>query len=287
MEAAALLPSYGGVTGWGALRWSGGHWFDGLTDGGRTLLPVTLAAGGNIRERPGVRICEEGLNPKDLCELDGLRITTAVRSVCYEMRYAASDRLAVVALDMATFSDLVSIDELWAYALAHAAWTGIPRCRRAAGLADENSWSPRETLLRLVWELDAGLRRPLCNVPIFDESGRHIGTPDLFDPQAGVAGEYDGALHLLGAQRARDLRREEKFRNHGLEYVTMLAGDQADPAGLVARLLATFDRASAIPASRKRWTLTPPPWWVDTTTVLARRELTEAQRLRLLRNRAG
>ena len=38
--------------------------------------------------------------------------------------------------------------------------------------------------------------RPLCNVPVFDRFGQHIGTPDLLDPVAGVVGEYDGALHL-------------------------------------------------------------------------------------------
>ena len=55
--------------------------------------------------------------------------------------------------------------------------------------------------MRLVWELDAGHPRPLCNVPLFDRHGRHLATPDLVDPGAGVVGEYDGAVHLTGAQR--------------------------------------------------------------------------------------
>ena len=29
VEAAALLHGWGGVTGWAALRWLGGYWFDG------------------------------------------------------------------------------------------------------------------------------------------------------------------------------------------------------------------------------------------------------------------
>ncbi len=56
--------------------------------------------------------------------------------------------------------------------------------------------------MRMIWVVDAGLPRPLCNMPIFDRHGRHIGTPDLLDPVAGVVGEYDGALHLAGEQRA-------------------------------------------------------------------------------------
>lgn len=287
VEASVLLPAYGGVTGWAALRWAGGLWFDGRGPGGRTLRPVVLAVGSNVREQRGVQVCEEGLAPEDLTELDGLPMTTLVRSVCFEMRYAPSDRLAVVALDMALCADLVTLTEIRMYAAAHSAWTGIPRCRRAIELADENSWSPRETLMRLVWVLDAGLPRPLCNVPVFDRFGHHIGTPDLFDPEAGVVGEYDGALHLQGAQRTRDVWREERFRSHGLEYVTMLAGDAADPVGLVARMQATYARAAAIPESRQTWTLARPSWWTDTRTVEARRSLPPDLRLRLLRPRAG
>ena len=288
LEAAAVLPAYGGVTGWAALRWAGGVWFDGLSHGGRAQLPVVVATSHcDVRHQPGIWDSSEGLDPGDLTELDGLRVTTAVRSVCFEMRYAATVRLAVVALDMAAYSDLVSIDEMRAYALTHSAWTGIPQCREAIDLADENSWSPREPPMRLIWTLDAGLPRPLCNAAIFDRSGRHIGTPDLFDPVAGVVGEYDGALHLEGAQRSRDLTREDRFRSHELEYVTMLAGDGPDPRGFIRRLLGAYDRAKWIPEARRSWTITPPPWWVPTATVAQRRALDPWQRQRLLRLRSG
>jgi hypothetical protein len=67
----------------------------------------------------------------------------------------------------------------------------------------------------------------------------------------------------------------------------MLAGDAADPVGLVARMQATYARAAAIPASRQTWTLARPSWWTDTRTVEARRSLPPDLRLRLLRPRAG
>lgn len=287
VEAAALLATYGGVTGWAALRWAGGNWFGGLTNGGREERPVTLAIGGNVRPQPGVSVCEEGITPRDLTRVDGLAVTTFVRSVCFEMRYAASDRLAVVALDMAAFSDLVSIEELAEYARVHNSWTGIPRCRAAIPFADENSWSPPEVLMRLAWEIDAGLPRPLCNVPIFDRFGQHIGTPDLFDPERGLVGEYDGALHLEGARRAKDLRREEVFRSHRLEYVTMVAADNRDPVGFVSRLQATYRRARPVPEALRTWTIEPPAWWRSTSTVADRRSLSEDQRRRWLRHRSG
>ncbi|MBB6628459.1 hypothetical protein H5V45_14135 [Nocardioides sp. KIGAM211] len=287
VEAAAVLPSYGGVTGWAALRWLGGRWFEG-TDVAGWRLPVTLATGGlNVRHQPGIRVCKEKLDPRDLIEVDGLRITTAARSVCFEMRYADNLRLAVRAADMACFNDLVSTSELSTYVLAHAAWTGIPRARDALGLMQENSWSPAEVDLRLVWTVDAGLGIPLCNVPIFDRAGRHLGTPDLFDPDAGVAVEYDSSLHLTGFQRARDVRREEVFRSHGLEYLTSVAADRGDVDALVARIHATRARARWLPESQRAWTTQAPPWWVRTETVEQRRRLTSGQRSYLLRHRAG
>lgn len=287
-EAASVLPVYGGVTGWASLHWAGGTWFDGLGLGGTTQRPVTLAVAGNdIRPQAGIQISAERLRPQDLTELEGLRTTILVRAVCFEMRYAPNERLAVLPLDMAAFDDLLSIDEQRAYQAEHNGWIGIPQGRLASDLADENSWSPRETLMRLVWMFDAGLPRPLCNRAVFDFDGNHIGTPDLFDPAAGVVGEYDGALHLEGAHRSRDLTREEDFRSHGLEYVTMLAGDSRDPRPFVKRLMSAYSRALHTSQARRTWTLEQPTWWVDTSTVERRRALTQDQRERWLRRGAA
>lgn len=286
LEASAVLPPGGGVTGWAALCWSGGRWFDGTTSGGRRQLPVVLAScARDVRRQAGIRVCEERLNPGELVVVDGLRLTCAERSVLFEMRNAPNDRRAVVHADMAAYSDLISLAELGLYLSTRNATTGLPQARRAFRLADENSWSPMEVLMRLVWEIDAGLPRPLTNRPLFDRRGRHLGTPDLFDPVAGVVGEYDGAHHLEGSQRHRDLRRESAFRAAGLEYVTMLALDHRDPSDFVRRLHATYRRASYTAPADRRWTLDLPVGWLDLSTVEARRKLDPFQRARFLRGR--
>lgn len=290
VEAAVCLPDdWGAVTGWAALGWAGARWFDGTPWGGGPLRPVTLAVGGNraIREQAGFKPSEERLRPDEFALVDGVRLTSAVRSACFEMRYADNLRQAVVALDMACFNDHVSIDEVTAYAALLNGWTGIPQCREALLLADENAWSPREVSMRLHWELDAGLARPRCNVPIFGPDGTFLGTPDLLDPVAGVLGEYDGSLHLTGQRRSKDLVREDLFRSHGLEYVTMVAADKPDPSAFIARLVSAYDRAAGIPSSRRTWTLEQPSKWADTTTVAARRSLDDWLRDRLLAHRAA
>lgn len=115
--------------------------------------------------------------------------------------------------------------------------------------------------MRLLWELGAGLPRPLTNMPIFTLGGRHIGTPDLLDPVSGVLGEYDGGLHLAGDRRARDIRREAVFREHGLEPVTMVAEDRIDNRAFLDRLRAAYRRARRRLTSDRNWTVVPPPWW--------------------------
>jgi hypothetical protein len=283
VEAAAVLPAYGGVTGWAALHWLGGSWFEGQRRGGRELRPVTLAvADRSIRPQPGIATSEERMSPTQLTACNGLRVTTALRSLFFEMRYAETETEAVQHADMAAYDDLLSRDELLAFAAVNPGWTGIDRFRIGTLDMSENAWSPTEVTMRRTWEHDAGLPRPLCNRPVFDLHGNHIGTPDLIDPVNGVIGEYNGALHLEGSRRSLDVRREARFRAAGLETVEMLAGDLADPYPFMSRLRQAYARATRTPASDRAWTLSLPPWWIPTFTVVQRRDLDENQRHLLL-----
>jgi len=288
VEASCCLPEYGGVTGWAALHWQKAErWFDGTAPDG-SLLPVTLAVAGNdIRPQPGIQVSAERLDPRDLIIVDGLSLTVAVRSVCFEMRYASSDREAARCLSMAAYYDLVSIDELADYASQHSGWTGIPQCRRGIPLAEENCWSPAELDMVLTWRLEADLPRPLCNQPLFDLDGRHIGTPDLVDLEAGVIGQYHGGLHLSGTQRAIDERAVERYRDVGLECFSMLAADRGRAGRMAERMHAARSRARWEAESLRRWTIEQPPWWTATHTVELRRALSAQQKERLLRYRSA
>lgn len=284
LEAGVLLPPVGAVTGWGALSWYGGHWFSGLARDGQTPLPVPIALPRrSIRPQPLMLICEERFSLRETTLVDGLRVTSTVRSAAFAMRYARSLRDAVVALDMACFHDLVSIDEVRVWVDGHPSYTGIERARAAVLLADENAWSPMEVGMRLDWPGGS----VLANRPIFDPEGRHIATPDLVDPVAGVVGEYDSDLHLTGSRRAKDLRREEDYRACGLEQVTMVAADVRDPGPYLERVRTAYARAARRPASDRRWTLERPTSWVATHTVARRRSLDATERAIWLRYQAS
>lgn len=284
VEAAALLPHGGAVTGWAALAWRGARYFSGVGIGGRQL-PVTLALDNerSIRQQPGVELCEEWLEPGDVLVIDGLPVTTAERSVCRMLRTTKSLEQRVKVLDMAAFNDLCSPGEVEAYARRSLA--GRPHVTRiweAVPLADENSWSPMESLMRCWW-IGSGHPRPLANVPVFELAGRHLVTPDLFDPVAGVAGEYNGPDHVGETPRERDLGREEVYRSLGIEVVTMIGASRASRIGFEQRLRSAYGRATG---ASGQWTLEQPAWWVDTSTVGRRRALAQVERDIWLR-RAG
>ena len=236
-----------------------------------------------IRQQAPFTMCVERCDHRELEVVDGLRLSSAARSVCFEMRYAAHLDAALSALEMACFHDLVSVEEASAWIDLHPSYTGIEQARQARDRADENAWSPREHFLRKWWLPEVPTL--VCNHPVFDRNGRHLGTPDVIDPRTGVMGEYDGGLHLDRARRGLDVRREHDFRTHGLEPVTMLADDAFNPGPFKMRLKAAYLRAEQRPASEHRWTLELPDWWVPTFTVEQRRALSESQRRAWLKNR--
>jgi len=279
IEAAAVLPSGGAVTGWAGLHWAGGRYFDGTTHGGTELLPVSLALDNKRRRRrqPGIELCEEFLDPDDVIVVDGLPITVHARSVCRLVRATRRLEDRVQILDMAAFDDLCSPAEVEAYARASLGGRpNVTRIWQAVPWASENSWSPMEPVMRMTW-LQSRRALLLVNVPIFDLDGRHLITPDLLDPIAGIAGEYDGAPHRGTDPRERDLDREELYRTLGLELVTMMSSDLAGRERFVRRLAAAYQRARG-PRRTGGWTLTPPDWWVDTSRVAQRRALAARDR---------
>ncbi|WGY00248.1 MULTISPECIES: hypothetical protein [unclassified Nocardioides] len=283
LEAVACLPPGSAATGWAALSWLEARWFDGVAaDGSALPVPVALGDRRVARKRPGVTLSEDWLFADDVVVIDGLPVTIPLRSVTFEARTASDDIAAVRAIDMAAYDDLVDLASLHAYTARLISRRGKRRLERALAVADENAWSPMEVVMRRIWHQHrSGIL--LCNAPIFDLQGRHLFTPDLLDPVAGVAGDYDGVDHLEGGRHSRDLMREELTRRAGIEVVTMMAG-RGEAARFRYRLDGALARAAG-PTVPRTWTLAQPDWWVDTSTVARRRALTPAQREIWLRHR--
>lgn len=271
VEAAARLPpdaSRGCVSGWAALRWRGAAYFDGRGVAGRDDLPVELVVGGtraHLTSTPQVRVLRRDLHRVERDAVAGLPITTVQRALFDEIRRRGDLWSAVQAIDMTAAAGLISVWLFAQYVSDCNSVNGAPLARHAVSLAVDESRSPRESWLRLVWRLVAGLPEPLINVPVYDLHGRLIGVPDIFDAEAGVVAEYDGGVHRSEDRRRRDVQRETRFRDHGLEYLCVVQGeDRYVAADRIERTRARALRLAARPAA---WTLVPPPWVAPVETL--------------------
>jgi hypothetical protein len=267
LEQSMRLPSGGAVTGWAACRLAGAAYFDGLQRDGRTPHPVPLLvpSDSKLRSLSTSVVSREPLVADEVTSLYGVPTTLPVRGLFDEMRRVTDPREAVVAMDMAAAAELVSIKEMRAYLGGRRSWRRSRQVARGIELASERSLSPGETRMRLIWVLDAGLPAPLVNQEVWDDHGRFLGKADIFDAEAGVFGEYDGAVHRGAGRHSSDVRREDKVRRAGLEYFTVTGPDVHDQAMVADRMLATRARALA-GAGRKGWTIKPPPGWWSTDT---------------------
>lgn len=139
---------------------------------------------------------------------------------------------------------------------------GLEQARAALDLARTNVWSPRESRLRYCYEVEAGLPPALLNVRVFDDDGILIGHPDLFDPEAALATEFDGAQHRDREQHRRDNIRDERFESVG---VTVVRSDGLDlrprhRRQLIHRMQDGHRRGLNRNRTHDRWVLDPRVW---------------------------
>ena len=241
----------------------------GLGADGRTPLPVPLAVGAATpvaRSQVVFEMVREFVAPRYVTRKDGLRVTTRLWSVTLAMRRAEDLGAAVRIFDMAAYNDLVSDRRgrgLHRDVLGHQ--DGRQQVREAMGHADENAWSPTETDFRLVWGAarrspEAALQRACVRASTDAGSARRTCSTRVRS-----RGDYDGAVHLKGAERSRDVEREAAFA--AWDSSPHDAGVSARPHAPHRPSPRGVQRAGRKPASDRRWTITAPAWWTPTDTV--------------------
>ncbi len=260
LEQSARIRSYGAITAWAALRWHGATFFDGTCIGGVARLPVPLISHTKLNPDPRFTMTQDQLAISEWLRVDGVPVTTVQRALFDEVRRIASVREKANAISMAAAARLISVRLFGQYVALRGPWTGIQGARDAVLLAVDDCRSPQEFRMYLCWRLDAELRMPLLNREVYDLDGRLIGIPDLFDEEAGLVGEYQGEDHKDGQRHREDVEREEKFRDHGLEFFEVVGGDLASRQLVVDRMRNARARAKFLPPESRAWTLEPPPW---------------------------
>lgn len=260
LQQGARVGAHGAVTGWASLRFRGARYFDGSADG--ALAPVPLVVGeACLRPGPASVISREQLARDERELVGGIWCTTPERALLDEIRRHRILWRAVADVEVAVAAGLTSFDRFADYVRGRNPWTGIGFARDVVALAGFGCWSRPEVRMALVWTLDAGFDRPLCNVPVFDRAGRLVAIVDLLDPVAGCVGEYQGAHHKEGEQHREDVARGDALRKVGLEVFEVVGGDLSDGALVESRMRSARSRSLFLPDDVRPWTLDQPSWW--------------------------
>lgn len=193
--------------------------------------------------RPGVDGRRRQLLDRDVTEVHGLRVTTALRTGLdlgrMLWRYdalAAIDGVLRVGVDH---------DELLAETARFRGHRGVRQLRALAPLADGRSESAGESGLRLHWH-DAGLPPPEPQFWIFDDLGVELYRLDVTSPELRYAAEYDGEeAHSSKEDLAHDARRREWIRQERHWEIDAFRKDDVygRHTDITRRLRAGFNRA--------------------------------------------
>ena len=171
---------------------------------------------GRGRLRNGLaRSGERSFDPQDLMVIEGVTVTTPLRTALDLGRFAPRD-WAIAGIDVllrtAAFDRSRLLDDVERF----RGQRGVVQLRELAPVADGRAESPGESVLRLRWVDLSHLPPPQLQIPVIvagvERYRIDLGLEEL---QFGV--EYDGEeYHSSDAARAHDLARRRNLRdNHG------------------------------------------------------------------------
>lgn len=176
-------------------------------------------------DRPECAGGTRDLQPADWCEIDGVRVTTPIRTAM-DLGCKLDRRTALAAIDALMRAYGFTIDDMMRMLPRYFRRRGVRRLRTIVTLADPRSESRAESWVRLEI-VDRGLP-----MPVLQHWVRIDGVPtyrlDLAYPHARVAVEYDGEeFHATPEQREHDRQRRERLRELGWTVIVLTKADFA------------------------------------------------------------
>jgi hypothetical protein len=219
-------------------------WLHGIDvqDRRSELVWVGCRNGSRLRTRQGCFVREITVEDDDIQQLDGVAVTTPLRTAFDCARWLSLVEGVVVA-DWLAHAGLIAAEELTAYASTHRGLRGVRRLAQVGDLLEPRSESPMESRLRVLL-ITSGLPRPEPQWEVRDSAGGFVARLDLAYPDRRLAVEYDGALHW--AQRRADDRRRDALRALGWEVIVVSSEDYyREPLALVAKVRAALVRRAA------------------------------------------
>lgn len=169
--------------------------------------PAEVVAPGRMRAHPNLRTREETLGPDEITWVDGVAVTTPVRTA-YDLARRPPLVEAVVAVDALAFAFGFAPQDLVTFGYRRIGARGSAQLPDVVRLADPLAESPMETRIRLAIQFD-GLPLPVLQHPV----GPY--RLDMAYPAIHLGVEYDGRDHLEQERAIRDLDRQAYLTAHG------------------------------------------------------------------------
>lgn len=181
-------------------------------------VSVTRPRPSGGRRDPGLHMRSAPLHLDEIVTVDGIRATSAARTVA-DLARSSPFEVAVVAADSALALGLATPAELEAAAWRCKGWPGAPGARRVAGFADPRAESVGESRSRVAIAR-SGLPEPHLQYEVRDRTGQLIGCTDFAWPEHGVVGEFDGEIKygrlVPAGQSPGDVVFREKIREDAI-----------------------------------------------------------------------
>lgn len=179
------------------------------------------------KRRRGSQVYRTELSAADVVSIDGISVTSAVRTA-FDLGRVGPPWRALGYLDaLARATGLTSTD-LVTYVQAHRRVRGIVQLREVAALADGRAESPPESWLRLIL-IRGGLPSPDLQIEVEDGWGHIYARIDLGYESLKIAVEYDGEdFHSTPEQLAHDAERDRKLDDDGWKVIRVRAQQVRD-----------------------------------------------------------
>ena len=217
----------GVVAGLTASALHGAKWVDG---------DVVVLNWPNHRAPGGVRTCNDTLLPGEITMLEGLPVTTAVRTAFDLARHGGESR-AVARLDALARATHFKTEDVLEVADSHPHVRWLRRVPRLLDLVDAGAESPRESSLRMML-IAASYPRPTTQIPVPGPDGYPKYFLDMGWEEIKVAVEYDGEHHREDPDAYRkDIIRMEYLAGVGWIVIRVVKGQTQ------AHILSRVERA--------------------------------------------
>jgi hypothetical protein len=157
---------------------------------------VTIPPERHVR-LPSVRTIREAVDPADVVQLDGMRVTSLTRSIVDTLR-VVPDRVGEPILDRALLRRWLTVEELVDRTVSLAGRRGVGRLRRHLDRVGRGARSAAERRLHAII---ADIPGWVANYEVLDASGKIIAVIDVAFPEQRIAIEIDGLAFHTDPQR--------------------------------------------------------------------------------------